>query len=247
MAAPLELQILPQPDDETCGPTCLHAVYRYWGDAIPLGTVIDEVPRLEGGGTLAVMLANHALQRGYGATIYTYSVQMFDPTWFTAAGTDLRAKLIAQAAAKKDEKLRAATGAYLEFLQLGGVVRFEDLTTRLIRRHLVAGTPVLTGLSSTYLYRAPREYGPESDEDDVRGLPAGHFVLLCGYDKEQRTVHIADPLHPNPLSLGNVYAVAIERVLCAILLGVLTYDANLLVIEPRGKRKRTTLAPSHRC
>lgn len=247
MAAPLELQILPQPDDETCGPTCLHAVYRYLGDAIPLATVIDEVSRLEGGGTLAVMLANHALRRGYRATIYTYSLQMFDPTWFGPPVADLRTKLLSQAAAKQDQKLRVATGAYVDFLQLGGVVRFEDLTTRLIRRYVAAGTPVVTGLSSTYLYRATREYGSENVEDDVRGLPAGHFVVLCGYDKERRTVHIADPLHPNPLGLGNVYAVAIERVLCAILLGVLTYDANLLVIEPRGKRKRATLASPNRC
>ena len=32
-----------QPDDETCGPNCLHAVYRYFGEEMGLGTVIDEV------------------------------------------------------------------------------------------------------------------------------------------------------------------------------------------------------------
>ncbi|UCF33937.1 MAG: C39 family peptidase [Phycisphaerales bacterium] len=242
MIGTLELEILPQPDDMTCGPTCLHAVYRYFGDPLDLQTVIDEVTRLENGGTLAVMLANHALRRGYRSTIYTYNVQFFDPTWFGRSGIDLCAKLEAQVAAKKDEKLRVATDAYLEYLRLGGRIRFEDLTARLIRKHLFAGHPVLTGLSSTYLYHAAREFGPEDDEDDVRGLPAGHFVVLCGYDKEQRTVRVADPLHPNPLGLGTMYSITIERVLCAILLGVLTYDANLLVIEPRARRKRTPLA-----
>jgi hypothetical protein len=242
----LELDILPQPDDATCGPTCLHAVYRYLGDPLDLQTVIREVTQLENGGTLAVMLANHALRRGYCATIYTYNVQFFDPTWFTQPGTDLYAKLVAQAAAKPDQKLRVATGAYLEFIRLGGTIRLEDLTTRLIRKHLVAGSPVLTGLSSTYLYRAPREFGPEDDEDDVRGLPVGHFVVLCGYDKNERVVRVADPLHANPLGPGRVYAVPIERVLCAILLGVLTYDANLLVIEPRAKDKRTRRATADR-
>ena len=33
--AKLHLDILPQPDDSTCGPTYLHAVYRYWGDVLP--------------------------------------------------------------------------------------------------------------------------------------------------------------------------------------------------------------------
>src|SRR5262249_1472255 len=32
----LQLDILPQPDDFTCGPTCLHAIYRYLGDEVPL-------------------------------------------------------------------------------------------------------------------------------------------------------------------------------------------------------------------
>ena len=31
----LDLDILAQPDDETCGPTCLHAVYRYFGEVPP--------------------------------------------------------------------------------------------------------------------------------------------------------------------------------------------------------------------
>jgi ABC-type bacteriocin/lantibiotic exporter with double-glycine peptidase domain len=45
MKQTLRLDILPQPDDTTCGPTCLHAVYRYWGDEIPLAQVIGACPR----------------------------------------------------------------------------------------------------------------------------------------------------------------------------------------------------------
>ena len=28
-------EIQRQPDDVSCGPTCLHAVYRYFGDELP--------------------------------------------------------------------------------------------------------------------------------------------------------------------------------------------------------------------
>jgi hypothetical protein len=45
-------------------------------------------------------------------------------------------------------------------------------------------------------------------------------------------VRIADPLHPNPLAPEQYYEVGFARLVCAILLGVLTYDANFLVIEP---------------
>ena len=65
----LHLDILPQPDDSTCGPTCLHAVYRYFGDYVPLPVMVAEVPQLETGGTLASLLGLHALRRGYRARL----------------------------------------------------------------------------------------------------------------------------------------------------------------------------------
>lgn len=236
MNVDLPFTILPQPDDSTCGPTCLHAIYRYYADDISLDQVIAEVTMLDEGGTLAVLLASHALQRGYSATIYTYKLQLFDPSWFDPVGQDLNARLRAQMACKDDAKLLMASQAYLDFLALGGELRMEDLTTGLLRRYVKRSIPVITGLSSTYLYQTPREYGPKSDYDDVRGEPAGHFVVLCGYDKETRLVQIADPLLPNPVSRSQRYDVSIDRVLCSILLGVLTYDANLLIIRPRGKK-----------
>ena len=64
METKLPFAILPQPTITTCGPTCLHSIYRYFNDSISLKQVISEVSMLEEGGTLAVFLANHALKRG---------------------------------------------------------------------------------------------------------------------------------------------------------------------------------------
>ena len=41
----LPVKTLPQPDETTCGPTCLHAVYAYWGDKEPLDTVVANAVR----------------------------------------------------------------------------------------------------------------------------------------------------------------------------------------------------------
>jgi hypothetical protein len=53
----LGLEILRQPDNVTCGPTCLHAVYRYYGEDLSLNEVIRTTPTLPGdppgAGTLA--------------------------------------------------------------------------------------------------------------------------------------------------------------------------------------------------
>jgi len=233
----LDFQITPQPTETSCGPACLHAIYRYFDEEISLMQIMHEVSHLEAGGTLAVFLACHALHRGYSATIYTYNLSTFDPTWFLKPDTDLKQCLISQKRKKNDRKLHEATEGYLEFLQSGGRLCFEDLTTALIRKYLNRSIPILTGLSSTYLYQSPREWGPEGKENDIKGEPVGHFVVLYGYNRKERTVMVADPLSSNPFSKDHHYIVNIDRVLCSILLGVLTYDANLLVITPQKNKK----------
>jgi len=232
-----ELHILPQPDDSTCGPTCLQAVYRYYGLELPLEQVIQEVHALETSGTLAVFLAQHALRQGFDATIHTYNLTVFDPSWFDPPVEDLSARLRAQARVKSDPRLQVATDAYLEFLRLGGEIVYEELTPELVRGHLRRGRPILTGLSATYLYGCARETGTDRlHYDDIRGVPTGHFVVLSGYEPDEREVLIADPQRDNPLTGSQRYRLPIQRVLGAILLGVLTYDANFLVIEPRRDR-----------
>ena len=49
-------------------------------------------------------------------------------------------------------------------------------------------------------------------------------------------VHVADPLQDNPPFGSHYYSVNIARVLGAVLLGVLTSDANLLIVEPPEDR-----------
>jgi hypothetical protein len=248
MAAPIHLEIQPQPDDVTCGPTCLHAVYGYYGLQVPLPQLIGEVDMLEAGGTLAVMLARHALASGFEADIYTFNLQIFDPTWFADGAPDMVERLETQARAKTDPRLRLATPAYVDYLQAGGRLHFRDLNPALLRGFLGEGKPVLTGLSATYLYRCAREVedGPRLRYDDVRGRPQGHFVVLCGYDRTRRTVLVADPLLPNPVSPTHQYEVRIDRLIGAILLGILTYDANVLVITPRPGEVQSDAAPDRR-
>jgi hypothetical protein len=238
METKLYLDIKPQPDGTTCGPTCLHAIYRYFKDDAPLNRIVSEVKQLEGGGTLAVYLGCHALERGYKAAIYTYNLQIFDPTWFPAAGGGMEEKLKRQLEHKKElPGLEAATQAYLEFLKRRGRIGFEVLTANLLRRYLKRSLPVLTGLSATYLYNCAREYaaGRSLIYDDIRGESTGHFVVLAGYDKQDRAVLVADPLKPNPVAEGQYYQVSIDRLVCAIMLGVLSYDGDLLIIEPRKR------------
>jgi hypothetical protein len=228
----LDIRISSQPNEVTCGPTCLHAIYKYFEDDISLSEVIRGVKALEDGGTYASHLAVHALKRGYKAHIYTYNMTVFDPTWYTLAPEKLVKKLLAQKEAKNDPKLSIATEAYMEFLSLGGQIRFVDLTPALIRGYVKRGIPVLAGLSATYLYQSIRERKETNIDDDIAGYPAGHFVVVHGYNMTRGAVTVADPLRNNPPDLGQRYEVNLYHLVCAILLGILTFDSNLLIIEP---------------
>ncbi|TXK36431.1 peptidase-C39 like family protein [Pontibacter qinzhouensis] len=232
----IPIKIHTQPDDSTCGPTSLHAVYRYFNDPIPLNEVIREVPYLDEGGTLEVLLASHALKRGYRARIYTYNLHVFDPTWFKLENKEIIQKLEMQLKLKKhSSKFERATLAYIEFLELGGELRCTDLTKSLLRKYFEQGVPLLTGLSATYLYQSAREFTDhlgDSVYDDVQGFPMGHFVVLCGFAEDQKHIVVADPYKENPFFKNNYYEVNVSRLLNSIMLGMATYDANLLAIQP---------------
>jgi len=228
----LPVSMLPQPDETTCGPTCLHAVFRYWGEDEALESTIGRGERLEHGGTFAVFLACDALRKGYSATIYTYNITVFDPTWFEG-DIDIAERLARQRELKAaDSRLVHASNGYLEFLRLGGALRFVDLTVDLIHGILRRRLPIITGLSSTYLYRAPREHAAQGVPDDLAGCPAGHFVVLAGFNAERSSLLVVDPYHSTPYGPSHAYWLAAERVIGAILLGIVTHDANLLVVHP---------------
>lgn len=231
----LDVPRFEQPDDVTCGPTCLGQVYRYYGHAKPLGEIVREIPRNPDGGTLAVNLGINSLRARFGADIYTYNLRIFDPTWRRLYRSQLIEKLEGRMRAVKSSKLRRALSGYVEFLGLGGRVRFPELTPRLLAGILRRGHPIITGLSATYLYGTPRERGTEYD--DVGGEPAGHFVVISGYYPRSGRFLVRDPSSHIPFSHSGRYSVRAERLIAAVLLGDITYDAVLLVVKPgRGRR-----------
>ena len=110
------------------------------------------------------------------------------------------------------------------------------MTSELIRRYLTRSIPMLAGLSATYLYRFKRERQLDDDrlvEDDVAGEPTGHFVVIVGYEHWGRRFSVRDPSHHVPLSPDGRQVVDGQRLINAILLGDVTYDAVLLELWPR--------------
>jgi hypothetical protein len=231
----LAVSVTPQPTEDTCGPTCLESIYRFYGRDVSLDQLRSEVSMLQAGGTLSVNLGCHALANGFDVEIYSYNLQVFDPTWFALSNKELVKKLMQQTSRKSsDQKLSEASQSYIRFLKAGGAIRFSDLAPQLIKDYLGAGNPIIAALSSTYLYQTARENPLTTEDDDIGGYPAGHFVVVSGFDEYSQYVTINDPFRRNPFSKGEEsYQVDFGHFMASILLGVVTYDANLMIVSPR--------------
>lgn len=232
MAHELGIERFTQPDEVTCGPTCLRNVYHYFGVDLPLDTVLGEIDRNEDGGTLAVFLGVAGLRRGFDARIYSYDLRIFDPTWHPLPVAELTEKIRRRIPHLKSPKARRAATAYLNFLDLGGTLKFEELTPELLKRILNRNHPILAGLSATHLYGFSRErHDPVTHEmvdDDIAGNPTGHFVVITGYSQWGRQFVVRDPSSHVPETPDGRQVVDAQRLINSILLGDLTYDAVLL-------------------
>lgn len=231
------LEMKAQPDQTSCGPTCLYALYQHLGVKISLKKVLDEVQQFSiGGGTLGVILGKHALMLNLSVTLYSYNLRVFDPSWFQFDRNQLIRKLDLRLKSKKNsQKLAMAIRSYRDFIMAGGEVRFDNLSAKLLKKFLTTNSPILTGLSSTWLYQAQREDPITTEDDDIGGDPAGHFVLLHGYNSKTKKVSVADPYRPNPIAGKHYYEIPIDRMITSILLGVMTYDGNLLIIKRKNE------------
>lgn len=225
-----------QPDDVTCGPTCLRKVYDFYGLELELADVLGGIDRNDDGGTLAVFLGIAALERGFAARIYSYDLRIFDPTWEDLSGDELSRRLKRRIPHLLTPKAMRSAEAYLRFLELGGEMAFDELTPGLLKRILNREHPILAGLSATYLYRMVRErHDPVTHallEDDIAGQPIGHFVVITGYGQWGRHFTVRDPSEHVPAAADGRQVVDAQRLINSILLGDLTSDAVLLEIWP---------------
>jgi hypothetical protein len=244
-ARELRLRHFTQPDDVTCGPTALQKVYDFYGMPMEFEDVLQSIERNEDGGTLAVFLGMAALRRGLRARIYTYDLQIFDPTWHALGRDALVAKIRDRFPHLRDPRRKGAAVAYVRFLEMGGDLAFDDLTPSLLKQIIDRGHPILAGLSATYLYGFARERWDADEggfvDDDVAGEPTGHFIVISGYSKWGRSLTVLDPLrhagpagHAGTVEDGRV-VVGADRLINAILLGDATYDAVLLEAWPAGE------------
>ncbi|MCB9675370.1 MAG: C39 family peptidase [Alphaproteobacteria bacterium] len=224
-----------QPDEVTCGPSSLLSVLRYLGvDGAGLDDVIAATPRNPDGGTLAPHLGRAAQAFGHRSRIRPLAVKVFDPTWWNLPQAEVRDRLRRRTHALPEGALRRVHEAWLAYLEQGGEVVLGELRTHHLTEALDRGTPLICGLSVTWLYQHPREMPDDNRPDDIHGSPVGHFVVVTGYADGGDVFFVSDPW-PHPPFEGDsteTYAVGRRRLHQAILLGDATHDAVVMEVFP---------------
>lgn len=228
-----ELNILPQPDAESCGPACLHAVFRYFHQYTTLEEVIQGVGPKATGPVPMVHLAQDAIDRGFSATLHTCHFNIFDPGWKGLSKKGLLNKLRGMMENLSDKKLMNALYAYIHFLHSGGSLLFDPIDQNLFNKYLCCGFPVLCRINAARHYDhqqdGPLDIHPHMAGRDTTGQ-ASKFVVL--YSMHGDVVDVADPYPQNPLGDGHHYPVDAFHLLSSIEADKGTYDASLLVLSP---------------
>ena len=84
-----------------------------------------------------------------------------------------------------------------------------------------------------------KKFDSSVDRNEPFEFPIGKGRVIAGWDETRRRVMVVDPYQPNPWGPSHEYWIGVDRVVAAILLGIVTHDANLLVVYPRHRNPQT--------
>jgi hypothetical protein len=210
-------------------PDLLAQVYRFLGYERAVDEVISDTRRNADGGTLGVYLGISALRNGFRPTIYTYNLRIFDPTWRRLSPPEISGKLRERRRFVRSRRLKRAIAAYVEYLGMGCRVPVFRARCGFLVGLLQTGHPILTGFERNVplWVRSRTQRGVRRR---FAASPRGISSSCAGYYPRSDRFVVRDPSSNIPFSRNGKYTVEARRLIAAILLGDVTYDANLLVL-----------------
>lgn len=194
----IKLNRLVQPRLE-CGPTALKMVMEYLsGKDYDLDEIIKDADSIQKYVDWDFKLGTAAIKRGFKATIFTLSIDFFDPTWHGLSRSQLLRKLrqrlkFVMKYNKKDLHdgyiwwwYESSLKAIIKFLEKGGKIVFKPITKELIISYLSKGVPVICPVNGSLMYGRKRFY--RKTFDDVKGKYFGHVITATGYENNRFTL-----------------------------------------------------------
>ena len=215
----------------TCGPSSLQQVFAYYGIKKSINQLLKEI-KLYKKGTFDGQLGLCALENGFKAIIIDYNLHAYDPTWFKLSKKALIKKLKQSLKHRKGE-YKTKVQWLIKYFEAGGNIKFEIVTPELIKSYLKKKIPVIVCLMMTSLYKEKRRItikqkkGRRSIKSDLKGKPAGHYLVVSGYDGDK--LFVTDPYYNIPYSKKGEYKISSKELIASILM----WNGSLLIIEKK--------------
>lgn len=230
----MRLNILPQINHQLSGAETLRGIYAYYGEDISMDDLVVSTTRFSNRRLRPLALAIDALERGYAVTVHCCDTRIFDLSWMGLVSSELKEKLEYHKSKADSVHLTQTFDAYIQILEKGGTIDLSEINRAVIRKAVELKAPIIAAVSATHLFHSKREYLDSKDRpvlDDAKGKTAGHLVAVTAWVGKEITLH--DPYLANPITGKAKYKVYISRLMRSILLGVLSYDAQMVVITKK--------------
>jgi hypothetical protein len=207
-------------EKKTCGPSSLQQVLNYYGDPTSLSEILANV-KMFPSGTPPSYLALGAKKLGYKTKLISFDVDYVDPSWKNASKKEIAEKLRKRLPTLKDKSAKMRTRGLLTALKGGVDLEIQIPSEKILIGYLKGGIPPIITLSYNVLHNYKRKFNDK--QDDVKGHPSGHYVVVSGYD--DKNLIITDPSR----RLGGTLKVPKEK----LIFSWFFRGGWILIVEPK--------------
>jgi len=223
----LQIPIIQQTeDDKTCGPTCMAMIYRFYGKEISRKQILKDLKIEKDETTYTFQLARHFQNSDLKVKGIVSHPDITDFSWRDLSHKELIEKIKEWIPFNIKHRWARSALYYLYFLQEGGTIKITSLNNKIIEKALQNNSLILAPLDESWLW-GKRKISGQAKFDDLKGKTTGHFVIICGMDKDK--FKIIDPYPTKKEGKEREYWVDKDQVLASILM----WSAELLVISEK--------------
>lgn len=214
----------------TCGPSCLEAIYRHYGKDRGLEGILEDLHITKEESTYGPQLARHLNNNGFKTCICSSDPNVVSPEWRNASVDsiieDLKGWIIYHFD-KKVDKIWIKKALFLLFyLQEGGNLQVNDVTRSFLDKSLQEGNIILACVAESWIWKK-RKISKVAKYDNIKGKVHGHFVVV--YEQEDEKYLISDPYPTNIQDKEGLYKVDKDTLITSIL----TWSSEILIIKDK--------------
>lgn len=212
---------------KTCGPSCLENIYTSFGIDKSLSKILSDLGITDQDATHLPQLARHLNDNDIETVIVSSNPFSVSPSWKTKPKDKIIEKLKKWVLHNYKDSYLRETLFLLFYLQEGGELHIEDLSTKVIDEYIASGHLVLCCLEESWLW-GKRKISGKSEYHDVKGHARGHFVTIIGQTESEYIVN--DPYPTQIPDRQGIYNIPKDQLFIA----TIAWNPQILALKQKG-------------